>query len=165
MPCTTVTTKAAAPPSRRRTGTPTSDNLNWLKEVSYAPFTSERDDHGHHGGSRADRRHGGRRHTTRPSLPDNRKFRTCRKVGRARYRLRPVRRSTQLGRLGSFGNNAAAVFEVSFDTTSRFTPTAASHTYSLKVWRENANGVVYAGVGAANDQYPASIRIVRGAHA
>lgn len=72
--------------------------------------------------------------------------------------------STQLGVMADLGNAAAAFLRQHFYARRYLTPSAASHTYSLRAYRFNTDGDVTAGVGGSGDGVlmPGYIRITSG---
>lgn len=70
--------------------------------------------------------------------------------------------ATQIGRLCVAQNNAAAATAYPCAGSIRFTPTAASHTYTVTCfWGAHAGGAVGAGAGGTGAYVPAYIRFTK----
>lgn len=70
--------------------------------------------------------------------------------------------ATNLGRLGRLGTSTANVgVQAPFCRNHRLTPTNASHTYSVRAHRTNANCTVNAGSGTADLDFPVRLRVTR----
>lgn len=69
--------------------------------------------------------------------------------------------STNLGRVATATQGSAASFAVPIYGSREFTPTNASHTYSIRAHRVTANWTLQAGVGGADVDFPIWMRITR----
>jgi hypothetical protein len=70
--------------------------------------------------------------------------------------------STELGSLGWHGRADGTRTHISTHLSRRFlTPSAASHTYSIRAWRSASNGTFHAGAGGTSAFFPAYIRITK----
>lgn len=73
--------------------------------------------------------------------------------------------ATDLGILATLANNAGvASYNAPIFARRRFTPTAGSHTYSIKAYTTSvspAGSTVFAGPGTSGNWMPATLRIVR----
>lgn len=71
--------------------------------------------------------------------------------------------ATVLGRLATITNVAAAALRVPLCLKRRITPSAASHTYSIKAYSTvaTANAAISAGAGGTGAALPAFLRITR----
>jgi hypothetical protein len=66
-----------------------------------------------------------------------------------------------LGRLWLLNTPAAAGHSAPVYAAYRLTPTAATHQYIVKAWRQTADGAWTPGAGGAGTEVPAFIRITR----
>lgn len=70
--------------------------------------------------------------------------------------------STDLGRIAVVGHSLLVFApEVAVKAERYLTPTAASHTYTIKAWRVASDGTVSAGAGGTGVLLPGFIRIAR----
>lgn len=69
--------------------------------------------------------------------------------------------STSLGYIAQVTGNSTSVNSRDFRTARRLTPSAASHTYSLRGIVTSGTGVVQAGAGGAGNNMPAFIRVTK----
>lgn len=68
---------------------------------------------------------------------------------------------TSLGLIGQFRTPAAIGAQTPVLVSRQFTPSAASHTYSLRGFQSGGNGTLFAGAGGAGAFLPAYIRVSR----
>lgn len=66
-----------------------------------------------------------------------------------------------IGVLAYAENSAADAFQLPVLGRRRLTPTAASHTYSIRAHRNGGNGTIAAGAGGAGAYVPGYIRITK----
>ena len=69
--------------------------------------------------------------------------------------------ATNLGRLGVITNPAAAAFEQPVFLAREYTPSNASHTFSIRAHRVTANWTIIGGAGGADVSFPIFIRTTR----
>jgi hypothetical protein len=71
--------------------------------------------------------------------------------------------ATQIGRFGAVENTVVTVaaLDVPLYSRIRFTPTAASHTYTVTAHQANGNGTVGAGAGGTGAYPPAFVRFTK----
>lgn len=70
--------------------------------------------------------------------------------------------TTQISRLGAVTNNAVAgVIDVPCCLQLRFTPTAASHTYTVTAFEANGNATITAGALGTGAYSPAYLRFLK----
>jgi hypothetical protein len=69
--------------------------------------------------------------------------------------------SSSIGIVGQFSFSGSATERAPLNGRLRLTPTAGSHTYSVRAWRTGSNGVVKADVGGAGTGVPGYIRITK----
>jgi uncharacterized membrane protein len=62
--------------------------------------------------------------------------------------------STDLGRITNTGVSGGPVYGVRY-----LTPSAATHTYSIRVWKSSGTSTAYAGAGGVGTALPAFMRI------
>ena len=166
MPFTTVPDKASGSTfTEANWDTHIRDNLNYMKEVAYGQMTSDLTVTATTAAAAQTVASAGA--VTYEAVP-HLIIVSCGRVevgalGTATL-LRPVGLDHATGPPGVVRQQRGSRLRSVVRMTIRLTPTAASHTYILKVWRENANGVVYAGVGAANDPVPCQHPHRQGAH-
>lgn len=70
--------------------------------------------------------------------------------------------STSLGAIGNANTGNSSGISVALYGIRELTPSAASHTYSVRGWRTNANGSAQGGSGGAGNFLPGYIRVVAG---
>lgn len=68
---------------------------------------------------------------------------------------------TDLGRLGDFVTPAAAAMQAPLRAAMKRTPSAASHTYSIRGYVDTGTGIFRAGAGGAGAATPAFMRITK----
>jgi hypothetical protein len=70
---------------------------------------------------------------------------------------------TQIGRLGTHDNNVSTVQDIASTMWFRFTPTAASHTYTVTAVASSVSGTpaIGAGAGGANTYPPCFVRFTK----
>jgi hypothetical protein len=71
--------------------------------------------------------------------------------------------ASSIGQLGEIISSTASTDRRSFFSTTRLTPSAASHTYSFRAFRAATNVTVHAGGGGVGVRFPASIRVYKDA--
>jgi hypothetical protein len=70
--------------------------------------------------------------------------------------------ATQIARFGQVGGgNAANPASTAFCARLRFTPTAASHTYTVTAIRSATNGTIFAGLSGTGAYVPAYLRFTK----
>jgi hypothetical protein len=69
--------------------------------------------------------------------------------------------ATVIGRLAVATNPASASWAIPLCLKYRFTPTAASHTYSITAFTTTGSATVEAGSGGSGQQLPAYVRITK----
>lgn len=66
-----------------------------------------------------------------------------------------------IGQIGVLSISANANLQVPVRVARKKTPSAGSHTYSIRGYRTNADGIAVAGSGGSGDEMPGFIRITR----
>lgn len=69
--------------------------------------------------------------------------------------------ATQIGRIGTVENAAVGALAVPVTLKRRFSPTAGTHTYSIKAYEAGGAGSVGAGAGGAGVSFPMYARFVK----